>query len=138
MVEEQSRKSWKAWSAMSCSSLRMDDTSKIWRYARRWSTETSGPPDASDTEEEDEEEEEESRARSSSARCPAKEVAERAKRGQSSREKVEKAVTNPVGWKGSSSSSLPSTAAEGGGKGRSGVTRGKELSKARRGKSWWV
>lgn len=53
----------------------------------------------------DDEGEESSRARSSSARWPANEEAERARTVVGSSEKVEKAVMKPVGLNGSSSES---------------------------------
>jgi hypothetical protein len=80
-------------------------------------------------------------ARSSSARCPEKVEAERARTGWRSREKAEKAETKPAGRKGSSSSSSPG---EGDGAGSmavarsGGVTRGSGWSEGRRGKKGCV
>lgn len=98
----------------------------ICMYALRLSTTT-----VEDEEEDDDDEEEASRVRSSSARCPEKERHERRKRGLGSRDQVEKAVMKPVGSNGSSSSRWASTG------GRSGVTRQRGLSWARRWKRWW-
>lgn len=82
--------------------------------------------------------EEDSRIRSSSERCPEKDTLVRKERGLGSREKVENAVTNPVGKKGSSMASSPVTAGEAASfmGCRSEVTRGRGLSCARKWKRW--